>query len=228
VVGRPYVQNYGRIELGDDVLVRSAPVRTHLVARTGGAIAVGDGVEIGHGAGLAAHARIEIGDGTSIGPLALVLDSNFHKVGSWRGTTAEGRPIHVGRDVRIGARAVVMPGAWIGDGAVVAPASVVVGRVEPGQTVSGAPACASRRRPGRGDVPARVAAVVQEVFGLPVAPPATAAPRQVPGWNLLGGLRLLATLEDEFGVALPDRLVSGAARLQEVVDAVQAATGTRG
>jgi acetyltransferase-like isoleucine patch superfamily enzyme len=52
----------------------------------------------------------------------------------------EYRPVKVGNDVWIGARAMVMDGVSIGDGAVVAAGAVVTKDVEPYMVVGGVPA----------------------------------------------------------------------------------------
>ncbi len=49
-------------------------------------------------------------------------------------------PIHIGNDVWIGAQCVILSGALIGDGAVVAANSVVIGEVPPYSIVAGSPA----------------------------------------------------------------------------------------
>jgi acetyltransferase-like isoleucine patch superfamily enzyme len=55
-------------------------------------------------------------------------------------------PVHIGNDVWIGARAIVLDGARIGDGAIVAAGSVVSGEVPPYAIVSGVPAKVVRHR----------------------------------------------------------------------------------
>jgi maltose O-acetyltransferase len=59
-------------------------------------------------------------------------------------------PTKIGRDVWIGANAVVLGGVTIGDGAVVAAGSVVTKDVEPGAIVVGNPARLVRRREALG------------------------------------------------------------------------------
>jgi acetyltransferase-like isoleucine patch superfamily enzyme len=139
VFGRPYVQNLGALRLGADVVLYARPVRLHLVTGTGGTLTLGDGVVVGHGAGVTAFERVEIGDGTVIGPFVMIIDTDFHDLVDRRapGLTA---PIRIGRDVWIGAWATVLRGAEIGDGAVVAAGSVVRGHVPAGAHVGGVPA----------------------------------------------------------------------------------------
>ena len=58
----------------------------------------------------------------------------------------------VGNDVWLGHRALVMPGVTIGDGAIVAAASVVVSDIPPYAIAGGNPARVIRRRYGDEDV----------------------------------------------------------------------------
>lgn len=50
------------------------------------------------------------------------------------------KPIHIGNDVWIGARSIIMDGVSIGDGAIVAAGSVVTKDVPPYAVVGGSPA----------------------------------------------------------------------------------------
>ncbi|MDU0967917.1 MAG: DapH/DapD/GlmU-related protein [Actinomycetaceae bacterium] len=56
-------------------------------------------------------------------------------------------PIHVGDDVWIGAKAVILPGVTIGEGAVVAAGAVITRDVEPYTVVGGVPAKAIKQVP---------------------------------------------------------------------------------
>ena len=56
-------------------------------------------------------------------------------------------PTKIGRDVWIGANAVILGGVTIGDGAVVAAGAVVTKDVEAGAIVAGVPAKVVKRRP---------------------------------------------------------------------------------
>ena len=159
VFGDPYVRNPGTMRLGDAVVLYSSPVRLHLVTGRSGTLLVGDGVIVGHGAGVTAYHHIDIGAGTVIGPYALVMDTDFHDVVDRRAAGATGA-VRIGRDVRIGAWAIVLRETEIGDGAVIAPGSVVRGKVPPGARVGGEPA-----RPLASRGPAGAAALADEVPG---------------------------------------------------------------
>ncbi|AKU98109.1 Acetyltransferase [Labilithrix luteola] len=139
LVGRPQITNGGRIEIGDGFAMSASPVRSHFEARSGGRIVVGNNVRISYGASVFAHELIEIGDNTVVGPMAMLLDVDFHEVKS-RETMGEPRPIRIGKNVHIGAGVVILRGAVIGDGAHIAANSVVGRAVPPGARAAGVPA----------------------------------------------------------------------------------------
>jgi len=86
-------------------------------------------------------ARVEIGDDTMIGPGAQILCAQHHKDPVKRAAGQEiALPVTIGRNVWIGAGAIVMPGVTIGDAAIVAAGAVVTRDVAAGLTVAGVPA----------------------------------------------------------------------------------------
>jgi len=116
------------------------PVRLHALSETA-AILIGDGVGL-NGTSITARSRtIRIGDHSMFAPNVVVVDSDFHSI--W---PAENRPyspgfehdadVTIGRNVWIGMRAIVLKGATIGDGAIIAAGSVVTGDI-PGNVLAG-------------------------------------------------------------------------------------------
>lgn len=203
VDGPVRVMNHGRLLVGDDFALGSTPIESHLLVFPGATLEIGDGVRIGHGASIAVRERVTIGAGSRVGPLVMVMDTNFHAVGDWKDAKPRVTPVVIGRGVTVGGSVVILPGSEIGDGAEVEAGALVSGRVPAGARVAGVPARV-RRAPGAGSVEERVARVLIDTFGLPAAPdPATPA-REVPGWNLVGSLKLLLAVEEEFGTALVD------------------------
>ena len=148
VVGTPYIQNRGRITIGEDFHLRSMPVTSHFVVGRGATLEIGRAVEIGHGFAAAANLRITIGDNVRIAPFVMIMDGDFHEVGNFS-AAPECRPIEIGAGARIGARVTILRGAVIGAGARVAAGSVVSGFVPPGAEVAGVPARRARPRPAR-------------------------------------------------------------------------------
>ena len=204
VVGTPVVANLGRITVGRDLSLSSVPVTSHLVTGIGGWLEIGDRVSIAHGAAVASHAHVRIEDDVHLGPFVMIMDTNFHEAGD-HGTAPVPRPILVEAGARIGARVTILPGASIGAGATVAPGSVVSGRVVAGACVAGVPARESAAPPladMEGSDPALIPEIVRRTFGLTAVPDPASGPNDLLGWDSLGTLNLLLSLEEAFGVAL--------------------------
>jgi hypothetical protein len=90
------------------------------------------------GVAITCFEEISIGRDIAIGPEVMIRDSDSHLItGSARGSTA---PIRIGDRVWIGARAMILKGVTIGDGAIVAAGAVVTKDVEAGTLVAGVPA----------------------------------------------------------------------------------------
>jgi acetyltransferase-like isoleucine patch superfamily enzyme len=70
------------------------------------------------------------------------MDNNFHPLVGNRHARPPSRPVRVGEDVEIGARAILLPGAEVGSGAIVGAGTVITRRVRvpPGGKASGLPA----------------------------------------------------------------------------------------
>jgi len=85
---------------------------------------------------------ITIGDGTKIGPYVFITDHNFRiqENGVLDENDLVSAPVSIGKDVWIGAHAVILMGVSIGDQAIIAAGAVVTKDVLPGLTVKGVPA----------------------------------------------------------------------------------------
>jgi acetyltransferase-like isoleucine patch superfamily enzyme len=138
-IGRLHVDNAGSLVIGDDVHVRATPVRSHIVVSVGGRMTIGDGVHIGHGAALSCQSEVIIEAGATLGAFVMIMDSDFHVAGA-NHEVPQPRPVRVGRGARLGHWVIVLPGARIGEGAVVGAGSVVSGVVRAGTVVEGNPA----------------------------------------------------------------------------------------
>jgi acetyltransferase-like isoleucine patch superfamily enzyme len=95
--------------------------------------------------------RVEIGTGTLIGGGSMILDTDFHfrnADGTW-GTdpSAVSKPVTIGRNCFIGARAIILKGVTIGDGAVIGAGSVVSRDIPAGATAAGNPARIIKQAP---------------------------------------------------------------------------------
>lgn len=116
----------------------------------GGSIRIARRVWLGPYAVIYGHGGVEIGEQTLISMHCSILSSNHGvpPIGKLiRDTPDELGPTKIGRDVWIGANAVILGGVTIGDGAVVAAGAVVNRNVEAGAVVAGVPARVVKRRP---------------------------------------------------------------------------------
>ena len=85
--------------------------------------------------------QVTIGDMTKIGPGVQILTADHPRDPAVRAQGLEfGRPVTIGKNVWIGAGALIMPGVTIGDDAIVGAGSVVTRDVPAGVTVMGNPA----------------------------------------------------------------------------------------
>ncbi|MCX2970155.1 MULTISPECIES: acyltransferase [Streptomyces] len=109
---------------------------------------LGDGVVLGRGSHLVAHAEVTVGDDVFFGPYCYVTSTNHsyddpeEPVGKQWPRAA---PVEIGSGSWLGHGAVVLPGARLGRNVVVGAGSVVRGEVPDHAVVAGAPAKVVRR-----------------------------------------------------------------------------------
>jgi maltose O-acetyltransferase len=85
--------------------------------------------------------EVMIGDHTQIGPGVQIVTADHPRDPAARASGLEfGRPVRIGRNVWIGAGAIILPGVSVGDDAVIGAGSVVTRDVPIGATVFGNPA----------------------------------------------------------------------------------------
>lgn len=152
--GRPLIRcpRGGTLEIREGVKINtrisSNPVigrqRTSLSVMTPGArMTIGKWVGIS-GACICAARWVEIGESTIIGADALISDTDFHTPGpgwSWSNDAAgASKPVRIGKGCFIGARAIILKGVTIGDGAVVAAGALVTRDVPSEHLAIGNPA----------------------------------------------------------------------------------------
>jgi acetyltransferase-like isoleucine patch superfamily enzyme len=224
--GRPSLElEGGRIRIGDRFHLASRPVVSHLAAGPQGVLEIGSDVSIAHGAAIAAHELVRIGDGTHIGPYVIIMDTNFHSASGDQSVAHDCRPVNIGRHCRIGSRVTITRGVSIGDGAEILAGSVVSSAIPPGICAGGARA----RIVGRaGDTASRwdsAAAVLPELvmiaFDLDAPLDLDSGPSHVSQWDDRGVLRLLAAIEDRFGVGLDATVIGRAQRFLDIAEAVE-------
>jgi len=156
IVGLPIISggDWGLIRVGARCVLSSRPDGTALgtshpvVLRC---LAPGAEIVIGPDCGLSgtsicAAIRVEIGSRCLFGADVLVFDTDFHQHASENRRYAQpdwlaiSRPVRIGDDVFIGARAIVQKGVTIGDGAIIAAGSVVTRDVPSRAVAAGTPA----------------------------------------------------------------------------------------
>ena len=99
---------------------------------------IGSGTIVNRDCTIDFRGHLKIGDNVSISPeVAIVTAQHQYNTPAFE---IEHGSVSIGNNVWIGMRAMVLPGADIGDGAVVAAGAVVVGRVPPLAVVGGVPA----------------------------------------------------------------------------------------
>jgi acetyltransferase-like isoleucine patch superfamily enzyme len=109
-----------------------------------GPLQLGKNCFVGAGCFIAAHqGGVVIGDDCLISPHVTILSSNYHfrrlDVPIWRqGCSSKG--VRIGNNVWIGSGACILDGAQVGSGVIVAPNSVVSGKIPDNVIVQGNPA----------------------------------------------------------------------------------------
>jgi acetyltransferase-like isoleucine patch superfamily enzyme len=148
---------------GDDLWVSQ-----HTVIKFPQNVSLGSNVYFNRGAFIIAREKVTIGDDTGIGPYATIISDNHgYRDGSipyrLQAPDSDSEPIVIGRDVWIGAHAVILKGAVLGDGCVVSAGAVVSGTVAPLAIVGGVPArkFAERSVPESDEPPAELLNAVE-------------------------------------------------------------------
>jgi maltose O-acetyltransferase len=109
-------------------------------------IRLGRGSFLNYGCVLLDVCRIEIGEGSQIGPGVQIYAADHPRdPGLRRQGLENGKPVRMGNNVWIGGAAIILAGITIGDEAVIGAGGVVTRDVPPGATVAGNPARVLRR-----------------------------------------------------------------------------------
>ncbi len=126
--------------LGPNTLVYGLPRLTGK-GRPCARLSTGSDCVLGFDIVLDLQETIELGDRVEIGPGAMILTSS-HQLGpkQRRAGPLEFGKVVLGNDVVVGARAIILPGVNIGDGALVEPGAVLNKDVPAGQIARGNPA----------------------------------------------------------------------------------------
>ncbi len=159
-MGVPVVARHAgsRIVLGHGVVLCSRSRWTALgvahavvlrTLRPGASITIGRGTGISGGS-ICAAVSVSIGERCMVGADVAIVDTDFHAVDAavrddgWNNVACA--PVHIGNDVFIGTRAIILKGVCIGHGATVGAGAVVVRDVPAFAIVAGNPARIVRMR----------------------------------------------------------------------------------
>lgn len=143
----PYLTGHGQINIGDNVrLSGKSTIAFSNQLSEAPLLEIGDGTFIGHDCGFHIAKHVKIGRNTLVAKGVSVYDFDGHSYDAEERRDDEviedtnARPVTIGNDVWIGARAIILKGVAIGDGAIIAAGSVVARSVEPRTVVAGNPA----------------------------------------------------------------------------------------
>lgn len=140
-IGLPRLERRVLLREGLGAVGEGTGVKPPLYVDYGVHITLGDGVFLNFACVILDVCRVDIGDGTQIGPNVQILTADHPRDAATRADGLEfGRPISVGKDVWIGGGAILLPGVCVGDGAVIGAGAVVTRDVPAGATVVGNPA----------------------------------------------------------------------------------------
>jgi acyl-[acyl carrier protein]--UDP-N-acetylglucosamine O-acyltransferase len=101
------------------------------------------------GAVICAAVSVDIGAGTLLGSEVMIVDTDFHNIRpEWRRDSAhdhdDAKPVKIGANVFLGARAIVMKGVEIGANSVIGAGSIVVKSIPANVIAAGNPCRAIR------------------------------------------------------------------------------------
>ncbi len=137
VEGRVWLSGPGRVRVGDGVRLLGRRSAIELHAHEGGEIVIDCGALIEDGSSLEATRSVRIGARSRIGPFCKIMDNHFHRAAGDRRDRPDAVPVDVGEDALVGPRSVILPGASMGDGAVLGPATVLSFRLPAGAVFPG-------------------------------------------------------------------------------------------
>jgi len=126
--GRASIRGEARIQLAD-----------------GAKLVIGDQCVLRERLWIVAHKEIIIGDGTSISHETMIIDSDAHPVISDGVEQPIQKPVHIGKNVWIGARSTILKGVTIGDESIIGAGSLVTKDIPDHVLAFGRPARPQRK-----------------------------------------------------------------------------------
>jgi acetyltransferase-like isoleucine patch superfamily enzyme len=136
--GRPAICNQGSFHLGHGVCFRSFRTQTRIDVFKDASLKIGDGCFINDGVNICCSTAITIGPHTKLADWVVFYDTDFHPIQPSEPVRSES--ITVGKNVWIGARAMILPGSTIGDHSVIAAGAIVRSHIPARSIAAGIPA----------------------------------------------------------------------------------------
>lgn len=144
---RAFVSMRAEVDVGSNLTIgRKSSVSSFTkIKASEGPVRIGKRTDIGVGCFIGGHQPgIEIGDNCLISPNVSIVGVNYRydrvdQTFREQGVESKG-PIRIGNNVWIGVGAVILDNSELGDGVIVAPNSVVSGKIPPNAIVQGNPA----------------------------------------------------------------------------------------
>jgi acyl carrier protein/acetyltransferase-like isoleucine patch superfamily enzyme len=202
-LGRPGVSCRGRLVIGPGAVFVSRPAPIQIVVDPGATLVIGEDALVESGVTLRVRSEVTVGDRARIGH-GCILDD-------------EGLPP---RPIAVGARAWIEDGVVLLGGAHVAPGAIVARGTVLGASMHVQPRAAPVPGGDRGThraVEDRVRGVIARIVPAAARIPAEADLRSYMGWDSLAALRVLVALEREFGLSFPYDMFVQAPRIAAVL-----------
>jgi len=129
--GSTVLAEKGRIEIDGRLNTR----KNVYLSAAGGILRFGNGCFLNQNVHVVSMESVRIGEGTIVGPNAVIVDHDHDYAAPDFRETFLSSPVEIGRNVWIGANAVILRGTVVGDDSVIAAGAVVKGRFPPGSMV---------------------------------------------------------------------------------------------
>ena len=134
----PDISNQGSFLLGPGFCFRSFRTKTRIDVLKGASLSIGYGCFINDGVNICCSTAITIGPHVKIADWAVLYDTDFHPIEPSEPVRSES--ITIGKNVWIGARAMILPGTIIGDHSIIAAGAIVRGPIPARSIAAGVPA----------------------------------------------------------------------------------------
>ena len=115
------------VRLGKRIRVHSG---CKIKARKNSTLLIGKDVRINYNCIIVCHEKIEIGEGTELGPSVYIYDHDHDYRAGLKSEKFKSSPVKIGKNCWIGANTVILKGTQIGDNCVVGAGSVLKGNYE--------------------------------------------------------------------------------------------------